>query len=145
MIHFKNDIDRVRYFHLCPEARYVMHVLEDCFTNARKKLFITSTVSTIEEDKELNRVTASHRQARAFDVRSWNLRGDERSYFSDKFWEELQSRLEVLIPEEYFYVGATSGKSKLFHIHGEQGRDHHAHFAVHPRYGLNPKPKSKLN
>ena len=84
---------------------------------------VTSTVTTIDEDRRLGRTSITHRTARAFDlsVRGWDhleIR-DFMNYFSRKY-------------HSYAAVN-TSGEPALIVYHNS-GHGDHFHIQIHSRY-----------
>ncbi len=71
---FKTPEVEKRFADLHPQARKIAIEMDDY---ARLKynleLTITATTSTLEEDKELGRVSATHRERRAWDIRTSDL------------------------------------------------------------------------
>lgn len=124
-MNFKDKKDMELFFQLHP---LVMLVLVDmysyCYDN-KMPFTLTDTVSTIEEDRELNRVSSSHRTKRAADIRTnqWNhleLK-DFVNYFSNKY-----KKIAAI---------SGSGKPELIVVH-DSGNGMHAHIQIHSRYSL---------
>ena len=88
---------------------------------------VTDTISTIEEDKELNRVSDSHRTKRAFDLRSWTFTSGQIDEFIKHFNEKY---------EDIASISASDLVQRLVVIHGE-GDQVHFHIAIHSRYRIN--------
>ena len=74
MLHFKNKKDQELFCLLHPA---LIMIYADLVLYTKKQfnvdLVITQTVTTKEIDERLNRVSASHRECRALDIRTKNL------------------------------------------------------------------------
>lgn len=86
---------------------------------------ITDTVSTLAEDMELNRVSSTHRESRAFDL---STRGWDR---------EIVAECVRVFNMKYRYLAALDsiGNPKLVYFHNA-GHGEHLHFQVHRRYAV---------
>ncbi len=113
---FKNAkiADRASYLH--PTAYKILEeMVEWCLKRAISPV-VTETVTTLDEDKALCRVSTTHCEGRAFDIRSagWDSKNieDFRKYFDGK----------------YGFLGALSstGKPSLI-VHHDAGTGLHFH------------------
>lgn len=84
---------------------------------------ITDTVSTLEDDLALNRVSSTHRDGRAFDI---STRGWDR---------ELVAECVRVFNMKYRHIAALDsiGNTKLVYFHNA-GFGEHLHFQVHKRF-----------
>lgn len=85
---------------------------------------ITATFSTEELDKKLGRKSRTHREGRAFDLRTWDLPEDLVTLMMDHF------------NTKYGYMGAVSyftRRPKLI-VHHDVGTGAHLHVQVSPNY-----------
>ena len=122
-IQFKHEKDKELYFMLHPILQKILASMAlYCHTHSMP-FVITSTVSTLEEDQRINRVSSTHREARAADI---SVRG----------WDAFESADFVkLFNKEYGKYGAISkatGKSKLVYMH--VGTAPHLHIQIHKKY-----------
>lgn len=71
---FKDDIVKDRFHDMHPKAQELAAEMDAWSVKHHgQELTLTATVSTIEEDKELQRVSDTHRTRRAFDIRVKDL------------------------------------------------------------------------
>ena len=88
-------------------------------------LVVTQTISTESEDKKLGRVSSSHREKRAIDIRSKNLTHvqikDLLEYINNN-WRY----------KKYRYM-SKSGKYRLAYYH-DSGHGSHIHLAIHSKF-----------
>jgi hypothetical protein len=84
-----------------------------------KEPMITETLTTVELDKALGRVSSSHSQGRAIDFRTWNL-----------LPEQLKS-LNGLLTAKYGSIGAINklGIRQLV-VHHDIGKGDHLHIQL---------------
>lgn len=117
---FKNSEVELRAKYLCDSAYLVMCEVLDWAHSKYLDPVITETVTSLGEDLALARVSQSHLEGRAFDLRL-------------KDWpENLRSELKIFFESKYGYLGAISksdNKQNLVVIHGS-GDNVHAHFQV---------------
>lgn len=86
---------------------------------------VTETVSTLEEDKELERVSTTHLESRAFDlsVRGWNR-------------EQIEECVRVF-SMKYRHMGAVGGDGNPRPVYYHNaGTGYHLHFQLHRRYAI---------
>ena len=85
---------------------------------------ITATFSTEREDQLLGRKSKTHREGRAFDLRTWDL--------PDDIIQVLMNHFNT----KYGYMGAISYTTKLprLIVHHDAGTGAHLHFQVSPNY-----------
>ena len=122
---FKHKEDMELFFKLHP---VLMVILTDmysyCYEN-KMEFVITDTISTIEEDRRLNRVSSTHRTHRAADlrIRNWNNLEikDFQNHFNQKYKDFASLNSDL--------------KPSLVVIH-DSGWGTHAHVQIHSRYKL---------
>ena len=127
MIEFKNEADRLLFTFLNP---ILIMIYADLFCYAKEKhgvdLVVTSTISDLARDKQLGRVSDSHRTSRAIDIRTKDLDAfivnDLVSYINTK---DMYGR--------YKYM-SKSGERRLAYYH--IGTHQHIHLAIHSKYSL---------
>lgn len=125
---FKERCDMALFFNLHPALMLIVMDLNNyAYENWGRQLTITDTISTHREDKTLGRVSASHRQRRAVDIRVNDL-----SIFM------VQDLIDYINHHpnyaKYHYV-SFSGKSRLAYLHGD-GNNEHIHLAIHSNYSM---------
>ena len=125
---FKHQKDHIRFFYLHPLAAMIaVEMFQYCHDKGQPFL-ITSTVSTLKEDQEINRRSSTHRSGRAFDLRT--------THWDDNFLSEFMTHFN----RKYQYVyGAQSfeGQHKFLVYH--VGTAPHLHVQIHRRFERNPK------
>lgn len=119
----KDKKDRTRIFHLHPLALVLMFSMKHYCEENKIRFQVTSTVSTLEEDRWLSRRSSTHRTGRAFDlsIRDWTS-GDIHNFithFNNKFSN----------------IAATdkNGKPKLI-VHHNSGHGDHLHIQINYKY-----------
>lgn len=125
---FKHKEDRELFTMVNP---ILIMIYADLFVYAKanfnKELVVTQTITTLEDDKKLGRVSASHREKRAIDVRTKNL--------SNK---EIKTLVEYInnkwAYKDYRYV-SRSGVKRLAYYHNS-GHGAHLHIAIHSKFKL---------
>lgn len=122
---FKDDIVAARYGDINPLLKTIM---EDADDFSQKKygieLTITATVSTISEDKQLGRVSSTHRDRRAVDVRTRDLP------------ESLIAELCAYLRKKYNKYGAVSGNAPQLVVYKPHGTGSHLHIQLNRNYTL---------
>jgi len=77
LIEFASKKAQTRALGLTEAAKIVMNGMAELCSELGVPFVVTSTVSTKEEDQWLGRVSATHREGRAFDVRTRDWSDDE--------------------------------------------------------------------
>lgn len=86
---------------------------------------ITETLTTAEVDKALGRVSVSHQQGRAFDLRTWNLTEGE-----------LRAIYEYLMAN-YGHLGAwTKLGTRQLVVHHDSGHGDHFHVQLDRSFAI---------
>lgn len=88
------------------------------------ELTITTTVSTKSEDKELNRVSDTHRTRRAFDIRTGDLP------------DELVAELCSVFRKKYGRFGAVTSALPSLIVYRPHGTAMHLHVQISRKYAL---------
>jgi hypothetical protein len=88
------------------------------------EMVITTTVSTTAEDKELSRISDTHRTRRAFDVRTYNIP------------EEIIQKLIEVFNLRYGKFGAVSSAKPQLIINRSHGSGPHLHIQLNRKYAL---------
>ena len=94
--------------------------------NHNVELVITQTISTPEIDKRLNRVSKSHLEKRAIDIRTKNL--DKKVIDDLLYYINNKSAYK-----DYRYM-SKSGVKRLAYYH--IGTEEHLHLAIHKKFAL---------
>ena len=122
---FKTPEVQNRFSDLCAMAQTIATEMD---VYAKEKynvgLTITATVSTAEEDKELNRVSDTHRTRRAFDIRTGDLPS------------ELVDELCAVFSKKYGRYGAVNTAIPQLIIHKPHGSGPHLHVQLSRKYAL---------
>lgn len=124
---FKDDVIAARFDDMHPKCQEVAKFMDDwCQKNYGVELTLTATVSTIEEDKELQRQSDTHRTGRAFDVRTRDLP------------ESLIAELCAVTRKEYGKLGAvgSTGSPDLI-VFKPHGTGPHLHVQLNRKYIYN--------
>lgn len=129
-MHFKYKEDRELFATLNP---ILIMIVGDLATYAYEKhninLTITQTVSTIEMDKKLKRKSPAHREKRACDIRTSDIKDgnvirDLTEYLNNK-WAY----------KKYQYM-SKAGVKRLAYWHKMKDGAEHLHIAIHSKYKL---------
>lgn len=114
--------------HLCEKVVTVLAAMAKWCDLEKVPLMLTDTVSTAEEDAQLERVSDEHRTCRAVDI---SVRG----------WTKDQiTRFMSVFRERYNHMGAISQKNglpNLLVLH--EGTALHIHVQVNRKYGYHWK------
>jgi len=126
MIKFKNETDKELFFKLHPLLIMVLGDIANYFRDNGKEFLITATISTLEEDQKLNRVSSSHRTCRAVDVRTNGI--------DEMFLKNCQNHFNF----KYRWLGAVDsyGNSQLI-VYKPHGTGPHFHIQIHGRFAIN--------
>lgn len=120
---FKYEKDKQRFLEMSPIAIAIMFdMLYYCQVNSLP-FIVTSTKTTLEEDIELNRKSATHREGRAFDisVNGWKKQDIEEF---DNYFSFTKSQYAAISKE-------TLDKQLIvYHV----GTAAHLHVQIHPRF-----------
>ena len=123
-MNFKNEKDMKLFFALHPLLQFILMDVNLWCHNKGLPFTLTETVTTIEEDLRLHRVSKSHNQKRAADS---SLHGWNRKDISD---------LKKEYSEKYKSVAAISSETLLptLIVDHDSGNGFHLHFQIHLRY-----------
>lgn len=125
--YFKTDKIWKRSLYLHPIALMILWDMWGYCFERNLEFLVTDTVSTLEEDAEISRVSSTHRTARAFDLRnkSWSLQEiwDFERHFNDKY------------KDKYGAVDKYGKKHLIVSI--AHGTGPHFHVQIHSKYKLN--------
>ena len=113
---------------MAPMIKIIMWEAIDFFVNRGLKPTITCTATTLEEDEAIGRRSRTHREGRAFDLRTWDLPKDDV--------QVCMNHLNTL----YGHMGAVSFKTKMprLIVHHNAGTGAHLHVQISPSY-LEPR------
>jgi hypothetical protein len=87
---------------------------------------VVDTISTKEEDTLLDRISSSHRDKRAFDLRSHSFTKTQQQEFIQHFNKKYK---------EDASISYSDFKPRLVVLHGE-GSKEHFHVAINSRYAI---------
>ena len=133
MILFKHKKDAVLFPALHP---ILIMIVSDLWWYTYEKhgveLVITQTITTMEEDLKLNRVSSSHRESRAIDIsvrdQNFNIIDD---FIIDDITHYINTREDY---SEYKYL-SNSGKKRLAYYH-DNSNGAHIHLAIHSKFNI---------
>ena len=127
-IKFKHKKDEELFLFLTP---ILIHVAGDMANYCHKRglpFIVTDTISTLENDKEIKRVSSSHRQGRAIDVSVHGWMKNEIKDFME-FYSNKYRKIAAISKEDL--------KPKLIVYHNHIGW--HMHIQLHPDYAVVPE------
>lgn len=84
-IKFKTDKEKVEFDKLKPTLKFILLDMASYFNANGHDFVITDVLSEVQEDKKLKRISASHREGRAADVRVRGIPEDFLKTFEEKF------------------------------------------------------------
>lgn len=120
MIKFKSIKEEKEFPRIVPSLKLIVEDIESYVTKAGYDFVISDVMSEVSEDRALRRVSSSHREGRAVDVRT--------SSWPKDFLDKLESHFE----EKYKGMAALSkvtGKPNLILYHNV-GFGNHIHIQV---------------
>jgi hypothetical protein len=126
-IQFKTPHVASRATLLCETAITLMNCMAEWCKGAGLPFIVTDTVSTIEEDRALKRVSETHRTARAFDV--------SRKGWLQKAIDDFTAHFE----KEWGAMGATgfqAGTKELIVHHEIAGEGDHMHVQLSRAFAI---------
>lgn len=122
---FKTDTVKDRFYLLHPMAvKIAMEMDQYAQEKYNIELTITSSVTTPQEDKELNRVSDTHRTRRAWDIRTKDL--------PDSLIAELCS----VFRKKYGKLGAVSNGQANLIVYRPHGTGPHLHCQLNRKHSL---------
>ena len=124
---FKNKRDTRLFSTL---AAPLVMIYADLYWYAKSKhnieLVITQTVSTSRIDRMLKRVSKSHLERRAIDIRTRDI----DAFIVQDLCEYINTKKEY----EQFHYLSNSGSNRLAYYH--IGSEEHIHLAIHSKYAI---------
>ena len=122
-VQFKHDIDKSRLFYMHPLIIMVMLDIANWHIERGIPFMVTATISTLDEDNALKRVSSTHRTGRAFDFRVKDLTEEQLTELVDTF------------NHKYKTIAATTHELEqtLVVIHGKNV-NRHAHVQINSLY-----------
>lgn len=122
---FKDEIIKDRFNDLHEKAQEIAIDADNWSQKSYGiELTLTATVSTIEEDKLLGRVSDTHRSRRAFDVRTRDLP------------ESLIAELCAYLRKKYGKFGASVNGAANLVVYRPHGTGPHLHIQLNRNYSL---------
>ncbi len=85
VIKFKTDSEKIEFDKLQPNLKFIALDMASYFNANGFDFIITDVLSEIQEDKKLRRISSSHREGRAIDVRTAGIPQDFLLAFEEKF------------------------------------------------------------
>lgn len=121
-IYFKSNQEQTEFSKILPRLREVIFDLSGFFEAHGHKLVITDLLEENGEGERLNRVSTSHKEGRACDLRVYNL----PKAFINKVIELYNEKYK-----EISAISSTSGKPTLIVYH-DNGNGIHFHIQIRP-------------
>jgi hypothetical protein len=122
---FKDDIIAARFTDMNKLAQTIATEMDKWSQdNYNVELTITATVSTIEEDKALGRISDTHRTRRAWDIRTVDLP------------DSLVAEMIVAINKKYGKYGAVTSALPRLIVNKSHGTGPHLHCQLNRKYAL---------
>lgn len=123
---FKTDTIATRTKYLCDQAQEVFYEMAEYCEDRKLPFVVTDSVSTMEEDRALSRVSDEHSQGRAFDIsiRNWP------QIALDDFVKFFEARFISVAA-----IGKKSGQARLIFMHNS-GFGVHMHVQVNRLFGM---------
>jgi hypothetical protein len=122
---FKDELVQSRYKLMHKTAQDIAEFMDNYSQSKYKiEITLTSTVSTLAEDKELKRVSDTHRTGRAFDVRVTDLP------------ESLIAELCSVTRRKFKNVAARSKTNDELIVYKPHGTGPHLHVQINRKFSL---------
>jgi len=122
---FKDDVIAARFTDMNKLAQQIAVEMDKWSQeNHGIELTITATVSSLEEDKELNRISDTHRTRRAWDIRTMDL--------PEAFIAELIAHTN----KKYGKYGAVASALPKLIVYKPHGTAPHLHCQLNRKYAL---------
>lgn len=123
--YFKTEQIRKRCQYLHPQVHQIMlEMIAYCVSELKIHPIVTETYTTLDEDQAVKRVSITHREGRAFDIRTrgWNDQqiNKFRDYFNDKYLS-------------LGAIGISTGKPILI-VHHDTGSGPHFHIQFNKNF-----------
>lgn len=128
MLEFKEEKHRMLFTLLNP---ILIQIYAELYNYAKEKhginLVITDTVSTPAQDASLGRISTSHQEGRAIDIRTKDI----DVFIVQDLCNYINTRWHF---KKYHYM-SRSGIKRLAYYHTHRGE--HIHLAIHQKYANN--------
>jgi len=122
---FKDDVIAARFDDMNKLAQTIATEMDQWSQkNYGIELTITATVSTLEEDKQLGRVSDTHRTRRAWDIRTRDLH------------DSLVAEMIAAINKKYGKYGAVASAIPQLIVNKPHGSGPHLHCQLSRKYAL---------
>jgi hypothetical protein len=122
---FKDDVIAARFDDMNKLAQTIANEMDQWSQkNYGIELTITATTSTLEEDKQLGRVSDTHRTRRAWDVRTRDLP------------DSLVAEMITAINKKYGKYGAVASAIPQLIVNKAHGSGPHLHCQLSRKYAL---------
>tara|TARA_R110002167_G_scaffold216993_2_gene421778 strand:- start:349 stop:744 length:396 start_codon:yes stop_codon:yes gene_type:complete len=128
-VNFKQEKDMLLFTSLHP---ILIMIYADLNWYAKSRHFvdltITDTISTLAEDKKLNRTSSSHRECRALDIRT------EQADLDPFIISDLVNYINSKAEYKRFHYLSGGGQKRLAYFH--VGNAPHIHLSIHSQFGI---------
>lgn len=127
-LHFKTDKVRARALDMHPTIQMIMLEMLDWLNDRGQHATITATVSTYSEDEILGRKSVTHRDGRAYDLRTWDLD------------QEVVRECKAAFDHAYGNYGAISYVTRVPNliVWHNAGTGAHLHVQISSKYLIEP-------
>ena len=120
---FKDDVVAARFDDMSVRAQMLALEMDNWLMRYYGiEMTITATTSTAEEDKALERISSTHREGRAFDVRTTDIPDHVLAEFIAEF------------RKKYKTLGAQSGGQYNLIVYRPHGTGPHLHIQISRKY-----------
>lgn len=124
-MNFKTETVEERFKEVSPALKAICHAMDAFCARHEREFTITESMTTAEEDKALNRVSTSHQEGRAVDIRTLNWSDSFIDFFIKHFAEGFGT-FGALTPK---------GERKLLVYH-DSGHGAHIHVQLDKTFAV---------
>jgi hypothetical protein len=133
---FSNPRAEAGFAKMHPVAQHIAKEMDNfCQKNFGKELVITETWTTKQEDTELERVSSTHRDGRAWDVRTWDY-DNNSPYFTNEEKKKLKDHFNRKYRLKFGAV--TKDNVATLIVDKEHGSGPHLHCQIRRNLPDNP-------
>ena len=121
-MNFKNAKVFSRFLKCRPVLQFIAADMATWCEANKLHFVITESLTTIEEDQDLNRVSSTHREGRALDIRSKDWPREWINFFGEYFIEKYKSVAALnKFGTPILIVWHNSGHGEHFHVQIRRG------------------------
>jgi len=117
-IKFKTETEKAEFDKIYPSLRLILLDMASYFNANGYDFIVTDILSEVQEDRNLHRISSSHREGRAVDVRVKNIPGEFLKTFEEKFEKiyKNEAAISAKTGEPNLIVRHNSGHGDHLHI-----------------------------